>query len=333
MEVFLVLFLQKKNILMRIFVCEFVTGGGFAGAPIPAGLRAEGEMMLRALLADLAAVPGVRLRVCRDARLAAFSVPAETVAVEADAFWDIMRAEIAAAEAFWPIAPESDGILLRLSAMARGKILLGSSPEAVRLCTSKTATARHLAAHGVPTAPALAPGIAAPHGAIVKPDDGAGAEGVRFFADPAAALATARGTQGLIAQPFIAGAPESLSLLCNAGEATLLSCNRQIIARLGDEFHYRGFVVGGAEEKRALYTPLAAAIARAIPDLFGYVGVDLIAASSGPVVLEINPRLTTSYAALGEALGVNPAAMVLALAAGGVSPPAVSARPVTLALP
>ncbi len=315
---------------MQVFVCEYVTGGGFAGVPLPSGLLAEGEMMLRALLADLAAIPGIALRASRDARLPSIAIPGEIVAVGRRPCWEIWGEEIAAADAFWPIAPESDGILLRLSEMAAGKILLGSSPEAVRLCASKIATSQHLAAHGIVTVPSLAPGVASPHGVIVKPDDGAGAEGVRFFTDPAAAMA--RGIAGLIAQPFIPGAPESLSLLCRGGEATLLSCNRQITECVEGRFHYRGLAVGGAEERRAFYTPLAAAIARAIPGLFGYVGVDLIATGEGPVVLEVNPRLTTSYAALGEALGVNPAALVLALAAGGDLPPAPPPRAVTLAL-
>ena len=316
---------------MRIFVCEYVTGGGFAGVPLPSGLLAEGEMMLRALLADLAAIPGVGFRTSRDARLPSVAIPGEIVAVGRRPCWAVWGEEIAAAEAVWPIAPETGGILARLADMAAGKILLGSSPEAVRLCASKTATARHLAARGIATVPSLAPGIASPHGVIVKPDDGAGAEGVRFFADPAAAT-MARGAPGLIAQPFVPGAPESLSLLCRGGEVVLLACNRQVTECVEGRFHYRGLAVGGAEEKRALYTPLAAAIARAIPGLFGYVGVDLIATGEGPVVLEINPRLTTSYAALGGALGVNPAALVLALSGDGAMPCVAPPRAVSLPL-
>lgn len=317
----------------KIFVCEFVTGGGFADVPLSPGLRAEGEMMLRALCADLAALPGVDLRICRDARLPPIVIAAASVAVKPGEFWNVVRAEIAAADAFWPIAPESNGVLLRLSEMAGGKILLGSSPAAVRLCTSKTATSDYLGARGISTIPALAPGgaLASPHGVVLKPDDGAGAQDVRFFADASAALEAAAAS-GLIAQPFIPGAPESLSLLCRDGEAALLSCNRQITDVIDGRFHYRGLVVGGAEERRATYAPLAAAIAHAIPGLFGYVGVDLIATDSGPVVLEINPRLTTSYVALKDALGANPAAQVLALAAGGDLPSAAPARAVALAL-
>jgi len=43
------------------------------------------------------------------------------------------------------------------------------------------------------------------------------------------------------------------------------------------------------------------------------VGIDLIDTESGPVVLEVNPRLTVSYAGLHSMLGFNPAGKVLAL--------------------
>jgi predicted ATP-grasp superfamily ATP-dependent carboligase len=54
--------------------------------------------------------------------------------------------------------------------------------------------------------------------------------------------------------------------------------------------------------------------------LWGYVGVDLVLTGDGPVVLEINPRLTTSYCALRPALGLNTAALVLDLLKGAPLP-------------
>ena len=74
-------------------------------------------------------------------------------------------------------------------------------------------------------------------------------------------------------------------------------------------------------------------IAAAIPGLWGYVGVDLIDTPAGPVVLEINPRLTTSYCGLGGVLGVNLAALVVGLLGSepGLPPvPRGAGRPVAL---
>jgi predicted ATP-grasp superfamily ATP-dependent carboligase len=62
---------------------------------------------------------------------------------------------------------------------------------------------------------------------------------------------------------------------------------------------------------------LARRIAQALPGLWGYVGVDYLETASGPVVLEINPRPTTSCCGLRPALGLNLASLVLALDSPG----------------
>ena len=116
-----------------------------------------------------------------------------------------------------------------------------------------------------------------------------------------------------VVQPYVAGLPTSLSLLCVDGQARLLSCNRQRVERQGDGFVLHGCVVNSDAARHPRCAELAAAIARAVPGLWGYVGVDLVLTARGPCVLEINPRLTTSYAGLYGALGVNGAQQVLGL--------------------
>ncbi len=50
--------------------------------------------------------------------------------------------------------------------------------------------------------------------------------------------------------------------------------------------------------------------------MWGYAGIDLIETAEQILVLEINPRLTTSFAGIDAALGVNVAEMVLQLLQG-----------------
>ncbi len=311
---------------MRLLICEYVTGGGFLGQPLPASLAREGDMMLAALVKDVAGVGGIDIVSVRDERLGNAGLPAAFRVVTArEDPWIAWRDAIEAADAVWPIAPETGGALARLSelVLAAGRALIGSRPRAVALAASKLATAEHLAALGiavVPTVPSQAalngnlP--AAPNGWVVKPDDGAGAESTRLFRrrDDMRRWLTAAPERGnFVVQPYAEGMAASLSMLCQNGRAWLLSCNRQEVAIENGAFRFCGSVVGGLEQRRPLLEPIAVAVAAAMPDLWGYVGIDFIDMAAGPLVLEVNPRLTTSYVGLGRAIRMNPAELVLGL--------------------
>lgn len=305
---------------MRLFLVEYVTGGGLEGSGGPASLIAEARMMVRALAADLTQLPGIEVIVARDATIALGAVPARIETLGPGNPWPAWQRLMQESDLVWPIAPETSGTLARLTVLALelGKPVLNSRPDALAIAGSKRATARRLASHGLLVLPGTGVDEAPPPsetGWVAKPDDGAGCEGLRLLPDARALAAwrTSRPAGDYILQPFMPGDALSLSLLAQDGEAWLLACNRQRIEREGDALHYRGGIVGAAEALRRRLEPIAARVAKALPGLWGYVGIDLIDGPDGPVVLEINPRLTTSYVALGESLGLNPAALVLAL--------------------
>jgi predicted ATP-grasp superfamily ATP-dependent carboligase len=303
---------------LRIFVFEYLTAGGWREISASASAIAEGRMMLEAVLGDLRDIDGVDAVVALDPAIDIAPVRASVATIAPDDPGGSWAAIAARSDLVWPIAPETAGILERVveGAWRAGTAVLASGMRALRVARSKTATSAWLGARGIPvvaTAPLATPPPAAA-GWVVKPDDGAGAAATRFVADRAAVRrAAAAAPQALVAQPFLRGEALSLSLLVEEGEAWLLACNRQKVMLADGVFAYRGSLVGGAESRRAALEPLAQRIAAALPDLWGYVGVDLIDGADGPVVLEINPRLTTSYVGLAESIGVNPAALVLAL--------------------
>ena len=299
---------------LKLFAFDYASGGGSSAGELPEALRQQGRMMLRALLADLGQLPGVELITIGEPGL----------------FRGRFDACVEAADAVWPLAPEAGGLLERLSlqVLRRERILLGSGPAALRVACSKLRTARTLAQAGIAVAATYTPNQPLPpwSGAwVVKPDDGAGCLNTRIFPDAAAALAwiAAAGEAGYVLQAFIAGKLGSLSLLCCDGVAQLLGCNEQRIAVRDNQFHLLGTTVNGMSDNAGQFERLAQAVAAAIPGLWGHVGVDFIVAEHGVVVLEVNPRLTTSYAGLHASIGCNPAALVLdllALPAGGVRP-------------
>jgi predicted ATP-grasp superfamily ATP-dependent carboligase len=115
--------------------------------------------------------------------------------------------------------------------------------------------------------------------------------------------------------------------LIGDGVVYLLGCNLQRIALLDDSFVLLGCEVNGLDEDRALYARLARGVAEAIPGLWGYVGVDLVVTDRGPRILEVNPRLTTSYVGLSRSLGANVAQMVVGLTEEVQVPPAACLHP------
>ena len=108
-------------------------------------------------------------------------------------------------------------------------------------------------------------------------------------------------------EAWVDGEPLSLSLHCTRAGAELLSINRQ---RIHTDAH-GVLMFGGVEinvlplagvQGRALQR-VADAVARAIPGLRGFVGIDLVwHAQQGAVVIEVNPRLTCAYVGLSAAL-------------------------------
>ncbi len=281
-------------------------------------------MMLKALLADLTAMPEVEVMTTRDARLPSGPVGAEVVWIDPEVeVWTVWASCIQACDAVWLVAPETDGILEKLSRMvvSQGKTLVGCAPDVVALAASKSNTSAALLSAGVqavPTWRAVEEALASSAGPwVIKPDDGAGCEDTTYCSDAREmqlAFERVALRRSMVIQPFLPGIPASLSMLCRNGRAWLLSANRQDVRLTGHAFVYHGGELNGMAQHWHAFEALAGQIAHALPGLAGYVGVDVIVEDAGPVtVLEINPRLTTSYTAMRAATGVNPARLVLDL--------------------
>lgn len=297
-----------------------------AGRTLSPGLVHEAELMVRSLLDDLAEIPGIEVFTSRDPRLPPIPSAELLTPVGGEAPLDLYRRGLARADAVWPIAPETASSLERLGRMAltQDRVLLGTHPDTVRLTASKRWTTAHLAASGIPAVPTFESAAKVPDLPgrwVVKPDDGAGAEDTQVVesASEARALLERRG-EGQVAQPWIEGRALSISLLCAAGKARLLTCNRQHISIAEGRVSLAGISVNAESALAPLLFRLAGEIAAAIPLLWGHIGVDLILSDTGPVVLEINPRLTTSYCGLRRSLGENPARWVFDLLRTGHLP-------------
>lgn len=287
--------------------------------------------MLQALLRDLAAVAGVSPYVCRDVRLPLPAlVPSDRIVpvAQGDDASTLLAAWFGACDAIWPIAPETGGILESLCARAEtaGKSLLTAPAAAVRVCGDKLRTYELLQQHAIASIPSQVLPDKLPDTNrfwVVKARDGAGCENSFIVAkqsDYEILKASLANPAGYILQPLAEGKPASLSALFKNGKASLLSYNEQHIAIRDSRFVLEGCTVNAACRHWPEFELLLSRVAQICPELWGYVGIDILETKQGPLVVEINPRLTTSYAKLSQALELNVARSVVNLLHGDLPP-------------
>lgn len=326
----------------KILVCEFITAGGLRdsyfggdGETLPASMLKEGTLMRDALLHDLSALNQYTLLSMHDARLTPSHYASKSFVVDAHDFRKAFKKAIKQADYVWLIAPETASALLELSEICLaeeekegGAIFLGCGYDAALTGTSKTLSCEALQAAGIYTLPVFAGEDLIAQDFfdemlklkvqkwVAKLEDSAGCDGIRLFEnlhDLRDWLNVDQRYLHYFAQPYQAGFVASISAVCRDGTAWVLSCNQLIDVCDGTTFSLKGVMVNGRKSYWQRFETIARKIAHMLPDALGYIGIDVIIDPENDkiYVIDINPRLTSSYVGLAAATGQNPAKMIL----------------------
>jgi predicted ATP-grasp superfamily ATP-dependent carboligase len=319
----LTLFVKQSS--MKVCVFEWISGGGckFDGISLTApdaGLAAmlkQGKGMLEAVVEDFARA-GHEVVWLQDSRL-----DMDTClwgrGIVIDDGSKLPRTLIKVGktcDAILIVAPESSGTLLMVSdwLLELKHRLISPDREFVKLAANKLATCSRLAERGVsvPKGCCLAEfkefNQLHPmrYPLVLKPIDGAGSEQIRLIRTDAELVETHANVNFRI-EEFVPGLATSVSALCNGCEFQLLPATQQIFDAepIG---HYVGAKYPLPDQLLERASVLAAQALHALPPTRGYVGIDLVLSASSPeqdVVIEVNPRLTTSYLTLRQVCGFN----------------------------
>lgn len=310
---------------MKILIFEYISGGGFCATDLPESLAREGGLMLNALLNDFAKLFEHELVLILDERCVAEFSPKNinfiTVNPTAEIF-SVFEKALQNYDAAWIIAPETDNILFDFTQLVEkyNKLLLSVPSSAIAKTADKLQTFNLLTTRKILTIPTqrlsdLA-GFEKMEGLplVIKPIDGVSCKNSLFiqnFIELKQIFSRITPFHNYIIQPFICGDALSVSALFKHGQAQLLCVNRQVVALKNQQFKLTACEVNIAVDNKDSFQTLLNHIAEALPDLFGYVGIDLIASRDKYYVVEINPRLTSSYSGINQALGINVADLVL----------------------
>jgi len=315
--------------MASIFVYEFVTSGAWreCSDSTPSGsLLAEGRAMAASLASDLVAL-GHDVTLLHDDRLP-FHECAGNVISTTSLDDERRQFELACRNSDYVclIAPEFDDILLNRSKATRslGATLISPDANFIELTADKLATSNNLLDAGIPTPEtSLLPvdfKTLPPPPWVVKPRNGAGSISVQRCENETvlqSSVAKQSPECERIIQPFTAGLPVSVSVLCHPTSAITLPPCQQL---LGECFQYQGSLLPLPDNLASRATTLAQAAIDVLPPTTGYIGIDIVLGDaedgSQDFIIEVNPRLTTSYLALRQV--VNVAETMLGLAQFGV---------------
>ena len=309
-------------------------------AELPYPLVQEGDLMLNALLTDLLDAGYNDLFCTRDSRLEKSHIMIETINSGKN-IWQLWKNCMNECDAVWIIAPETAGVLSDLTRMSEqcGCMVLGCTPAAIKLATSKQKTLEFLAKKQIPHVPVIKDFTDLSDqssGWVIKPDDGVGADACYLFTDQYSLhqYISELGQEKIVVQEYIHGIPASISMVCHEGKTVVLGCNQQLFTFNNGKGRLNGIIVNGLHKFIGQFTNIAEQIGTVVNGLSGYVGIDLIIADQGPLVLEINPRLTTAYAGLRQSLDCNPAELIISVIKNGQFPvmPEYKYYPVTVNL-
>ena len=314
---------------MHVFLYEWATGGGLTHqqGSLPTSILREGAAIVSAVAADLVKTNHCRVTALRDLRVLDLCLPGcELIDLHSPtAHREEIERLAAKADGTVVIAPEFDQILERTaeSVTAAGGRLLSAPSNFIRVAADKQQTARRLAESKipVPTAIQLEPDEKLPsdfvYPAVLKPIDGAGSQDIQLVASPHDTPLPYAWARRL--ERYYPGLAASAAFLCGPHEVVPLPPCRQILSADGRLAYTGGELplpTGLAERA----TGLGRRVLDSMPAAHGYIGIDLLLGrdptGSDDIVVEVNPRLTTSYVGLQAACQSNLAEAMLAVCAG-----------------
>jgi len=315
---------------LKVIVYEHISGGGYAGQPIPPSVLSEGFGMLRCVVEDFK-VAGHEVTVLLDARLSKLNPPLDadcTVPIfypdEPEKF---LKNIAKINDAIYVIALETGQTLQSLVELVEqtGKISLNCESLAIGKTADKTVLYETLQKLGVTPKTVILnvdDGLAKAkqkiqkelgYPVVLKPADGVGCSGVSLVNEEAqlasaiSKISSESSSNRFIAQEFIRGEAASVSLLSTGKKVMALCLNKQNIILAGPDAasSYEGGAVPFDHWLKQEAFSVAEKVVEVFSGLRGYVGVDFVLTEHKPFVVDVNPRLTMSYVGLRKVAGFN----------------------------
>ena len=295
--------------MKKIFICEFVTGGGYINKKISKKLYKQANIILKSLLNDFNKISNLKILYTSDQRFKKIKVKnAKCFFIKKKPLkkWSKL---IKQADYFFPIAPETNKNLLKLIKLNKFNTkVISNKINAIKKTSSKYKTYKFFKKNSIPTLKTFKKNeiqLKSTKKWVTKPDDGAGCENNYIFKKNKKLNNFLKLNKNFITQPFKKGVSYSENVFPLKKKPLILNFNKQKVYFKKKKIIFKKTKV---EKKIPIKNKIKKninIIYKKLPNLNSFFGVDFLISKKKIFFIEINPRITTSYNNINKNLRIN----------------------------
>jgi len=302
--------------MKTIFICEYITGGGYINKKISKKLFLQAKSILKSLIVDFNKIPNLKIVYTWDYRFKKLKKKKNVECFEIKRRplkkWNNI---IKKSDIFFPIAPETENKLIELIKLNKfKKKMLSNEVNAIKISSSKYKTYKFLQKNSIPTLKTFnveKNDLKNTKKWVAKPDDGAGCEKNYIFSNKKKLFNFLNLNKNFIAQPLVKGVSYSANVIPIKNKVFILNFNKQEISYEKKKIVFKGtkFIKKVPFEKKIKKN--IKKIYKNLAGLNSFFGIDFIISNKKIFFLDINPRITTSYKNINKNLKINAAKKIL----------------------
>ena len=220
--------------MKTIFICEYITGGGYINKKISKKLFLQAKSILKSLIADFNKIPNLKIVYTWDYR---FKKLKKTKNIEC---FEIKESPlkkwnniIKKSDVFFPIAPETENKLIELIKLNKfKKKMLSNEINAIKISSSKYKTYKFFQKNSIPTLKTFnvkKKDLKITKSWVAKPDDGAGCEENYIFSNKKNLFNFLNIHKNFVVQPLVRGISYSANVIPIKNKVFILNFNKQEI--------------------------------------------------------------------------------------------------------
>jgi len=297
--------------MKNVLIYEYITGGGIINEDLTHDLLYEAKLILESLINDFSKLKTINFKYLLDYRLKDKYGSSNSIIVK-DSGYNFLSDIYKNFNYVLPILPESHNILYHYSRfLEKNKIKkILSSSETIKVMSDKKLFSNFCKKSEIKH-PLLISDISKIKKNklyVIKDRFGAGCSYIQIISGKDIERFDSK---KYIIQEYIKGQSFSASIFCSKGNFTILSLNEhQVKKKRNNYIKINKIIVNKNISDNPKIYGLINKLKKSISTLSGYIGIDFIITNDDIYIIELNPRITTSFTKLNSTLGINLAELI-----------------------